>query len=145
MSIQSSNMIIIKQNILKNVTVVLVTTLLILWVLPYMEGLGESGVDAFVLLSIFPLGAMFAYFAFSYANTNIFSTEHRALADITTFILLIIICFSISVATIIGIISVPQLTPPFIVLAVLLVLGCFTYVFWDLYSNLTSQNKAKNN
>lgn len=143
MSTKSGNMVIIKQNILKNITVVLVTVILILWVLPYMEGLGETGVDAFVLLSIFPLGAMFAYFAFSYANTNIFSTEHRALADVTTFILLIIICFSVSFATIIGIISVPQLAQPFIVLAVLLVLGCFTYDFWDLYSNLTPPEKSE--
>ncbi|NQV12749.1 MAG: hypothetical protein HQ530_00400 [Parcubacteria group bacterium] len=143
MDTRQGNTIIIKQNILKNITVVLVTTLLILWVLPYLEGLGDSGVDAFVLLSIFPLGAMFAYFAFSYANTNIFSSEHRILADITTFILLIIICFSISLATIIGSISIPQLTNPLIILAVLLVLGCFTYDFWDLYSNLTSQKKSE--
>ena len=134
--LSKKSMLLIKQNTLKNITVLLCTIVFTLWVLPYTEEVGESGVDAFLFLSIFPLGAMFAYFAFSYSSTNLDSARHRALADISTFIFLMIISFSISMATIIGIFTIPALTFPFLALSVLLIVGCLVYDFWDLSSNL---------
>lgn len=131
--------VILVQNILKNLTVVALTIVLTIWVIPYVEMIGDKGVDVFVLLSIFPLGAMFGYFAFSYANTNIHSTQHMILADLATFIFLTIICFSIAFATVISVKSVPELKIPFLVLSLLLMSGCLVYDFWDLYTNL---NKA---
>lgn len=127
---------IIKQNILKNLTVVLITIVLILWVKPYTVGIEKSGLDVFFFLSIFPLGAMFAYFAFSYSATNLKSPTHRMLADLSTLIFLIIICFAIALSTLLGVLSTPQLTFPFILLALLLISGCLIYDFWNLYSNL---------
>lgn len=127
---------IIKQNILKNLTVILITAVLILWVKPSTTGMESSGLDVFFFLSIFPLGAMFGYFAFSYSATNLRSTTHRMLADLSTLIFLIIICFSIAFSTLLGTLSSPQLTTPFILLAVLLISGCLIYDFWNLYSNL---------
>lgn len=133
--------LIIKQNILKNLTVVLITIVLALWSNSYIEGVEKSGiVNIFFLLSIFPLGAMFAYFAFSYSQTNLMSPEHRVLADLSTLIFLIIICFSVTFSTMIGILSFPQLQGPFIVLAFLLITGCLIYDFWNLYSNLENVN-----
>lgn len=126
-----------KQNILKNGTVLTATMVLTLWIIPYAQAIGEGGLDAFFFLSIFPLGAMFAYFAFRYSDTNIHSTEHRILADLSTFIFLLIICFSIAFATVLGTIAMPPLKYPTIVLAVLLVSGCLIYDFWNLYCNLT--------
>lgn len=130
---------IIKQNILKNLSVVFLTAVLILWSKSYMTDIKESAVDIFVLVSVFPLGAMFAYFAFSYGSTNLKSSAHRALADLATAVLLTIICFSIAFTTALGIISIPQLTLPFIALAALLISGCLIYDFWDLYSNLEKE------
>lgn len=128
--------LVIKQNILKNLTVVFITAVLALWSKSYIQGIEKSGVDVFFLLSIFPLGAMFAYFAFSYSQTNLRSVEHRVLADLSTLIFLIIICFSVTFSTMIGTLSFPQLQLPFIVLALLLISGCIVYDFWNLYSNL---------
>lgn len=130
--------LIIKQNILKNLTIVFTTVVLSLWTNSYVEGIAESAVDIFFLLSIFPLGAMFAYFSFSYSQTNLVSPEHRMLADLTTFIFLIIICFSVTFSTMIGISSFPQLQAPFILLAFLLIAGCLVYDFWNLYTNIDS-------
>ncbi|MBI2613313.1 MAG: hypothetical protein HYW62_00860 [Candidatus Levybacteria bacterium] len=127
---------IIKQNILKNLTVLFVTAVLTLWAKPYTAGVEKSVLDVFFFLSIFPLGAMFAYFAFSYAETNLKSPEHRALADLSTLIFLIIICFSVAFTTLLGILAMPQLQLPFIVMAGLLIAGCLIYDFWNLYSNL---------
>jgi hypothetical protein len=131
---------VIKQNIVKNLTVLLVTAILILWSKSYTEGLGESSLDVFVFLSIFPLGAMFGYFAFSYAETNLRSPGHRALADLSTLIFLIIICFTVSFSTMLGILALPQLTLPFVLVAVMLIVGVLVYDFWNLYSNLEKSN-----
>lgn len=131
---------IIKQNILKNLTVVFVTIVLILWAKSYTAGIGKSGLDVFFFLSIFPLGAMFGYFAFSYKETNLKSPGHRALADLATLIFLTIICFSVGFSTLLGILVLPQLQLPFIVLASLLIAGCLIYDFWNLYSNLESKD-----
>ena len=131
---------IIKQNILKNLTVIFVTTVLILWAKTYTEGIGKSGLDVFFFLSIFPLGAMFGYFALSYSETNLKSPEHRALADLSTLIFLTIICFSVGFSTVLGIIALPQLQAPFITLALLLISGCLIYDFWNLYSNLEGKS-----
>lgn len=136
MTQRTKNIVIIKQNIIKSFTVVIVTLVLTQWSLPYLRQVGESGIDAFFFLSIFPLGAMFGYFAFSYSNTNLYSATHRAMADIATFIFLVVITFSVAVATIIGMTSIPTLQGPFIVMAALLVAGCLVYDFWDLFSNL---------
>lgn len=125
-----------KQNLLKNITVITATIVLTLWVTPYAQEIGEGGLDAFLFLSIFPLGAMFAYFAFRYSDTNIRSTEHRVLADLSTFIFLLIICFSIAFAAVLSAIAMPPLTFPVIVLAILLISGCLIYDFWNLYCNL---------
>lgn len=130
-----------KQNLLKNLTVLLATIVLTLWVLPYTKEIGEKGLDAFFFLSIFPLGAMFAYFSLKYSDTNIYSAEHRMLADLSTFIFLLVICFSIAFATVIGAMALPFITFPFIILAVLLIFGCFIYDFWDLYCNLMKMDK----
>lgn len=130
----------VKQNILKNLTVLFVTIFLTQWVVPYIQEIGDGGVDAFLFLSIFPLGAMFGYFAFSYSNTNLYSTAHRALADATTFIFMVIIAFSVSTATAVGVVSIPTLKIPFILLAALLILGCQVYDFWDFYSNVAKKS-----
>lgn len=130
-----------KQNLLKNITVITATIVLTLWVIPYTKEIGEEGLDAFLFLSIFPLGAMFAYFAFRYSDTNIHSAGHRILADLSTFIFLLIICFSISFAAVLSIIAMPPLTYPVIVLAVLLISGCLMYDFWNLYCNLMKIDK----
>lgn len=136
MTQRTKNTVIVKQNVIKNVTVAIVSVVLILWSLDYLQAVGESGIDAFFFLSIFPLGAMFAYFAFSYSNTNLYSARHRAMADIATFIFLVVITYSVSVATIIGATTIPTLQGPFMVMAVLLIMGCLVYDFWDLFSNL---------
>lgn len=130
----------VKQNILKNITVIFVTIFLTQWVVPYVREIGDGGVDAFLFLSIFPLGAMFGYFAFSYSNTNLYSTIHRALADATTFIFMVIIAFSVSLATAVGVVTIPTLKIPFILLAALLILGCQVYDFWDFYSNVAKKS-----
>ncbi len=130
---------IIKQNILKNLTVVFLTVVLALWVKPYTQGLEKDIVNIFVFLSIFPLGAMFGYFAFSYSETNLKSSNHRILADLATFIFLTIICFAISFSTLLGVMAVPKLMFPFSILAVLLISGCLIYDFWNLYSNLEKE------
>lgn len=136
MTQRTKNIVIVKQNVIKNVTVVVVTLVLILWSMEYLRNVGDSAIDAFFFLSIFPLGAMFAYFAFSYSNTNLYSARHRMMADIATFIFLVVISYSVTIATIIGITSIPILQGPFVVMAVLLILGCLVYDFWDLFSNL---------
>lgn len=133
---QISNSLIVKQNILKNITVLAFSTVFALWVAPYLIGLEDTAVDIFFLLSIFPLGAMFAYFAFKYADTNMDSVSHRILADISTFIFLTIICVSIILATMLATIGAPQLKIPFSVLAVLLIAGCIFYDFWNLYTKI---------
>ena len=125
-----------KQNILKNITVLVSSIVLTLWMIPYAQAIGEKGLDAFFFLSIFPLGAMFAYFAFRYSDTHIDSTEHRILADLSTFIFLLIICTSVAFAVILTAIAMPPLKFPVIVLAVLLIAGCLMYDFWNLYCNL---------
>ncbi len=130
---------IIKQNVLKNLTVIFVTIVLILWTKTYIDGIKKSGLDAIFFLSIFPLGAMFGYFAFSYADTNLKSPGHRALADLSTLIFLTIISFSVGFSTLLGISALPQLQVPFILMAVMLILGCLIYDFWNLYSNLESK------
>ena len=127
---------IIKQNILKNLTVVFVTIVLILWSKTYIPGIEKSSLDAIFFLSVFPLGAMFAYFAFSYADTNLKSPSHRALADLSTLIFLTIISFSVGFSTLLGILALPQLQIPFILMAIMLISGCLVYDFWNLYSNL---------
>ncbi|MBI2022779.1 hypothetical protein HYS97_02945 [Candidatus Daviesbacteria bacterium] len=127
---------LIKQNILKNLTVIFVTIVLILWTKTYISGIEKSGLDAILFLSIFPLGAMFAYFAFSYSETNLKSPEHRALADLSTLIFLTIISFSVAFSTLLGVLVLPQLAVPFTLMAVLLISGCLVYDFWNLYSNL---------
>jgi hypothetical protein len=129
------------QNLLKNITVLVATVVLTLWVIPYANEIGEGGLDAFFFLSIFPLGAMFAYFAFRYSDTNIFSADHRMLADLSTFIFLLIICFSIAFATVLGTIALPAIKFPFIALAILLIFGCIIYDFWNLYCNLMKMEK----
>lgn len=131
---------VIKQNIIKNLTVLLVTVILVLWARSYIGGAAESSLDVFVFLSIFPLGAMFGYFAFSYSETNLRSPGHRALADLTTLIFLIIICFTVSFSTMLGILAMPQLTLPFALMATLLISGVLVYDFWNLYSNLEKAN-----
>lgn len=136
MQAQVSNSLIIKQNILKNITVLAFSFVFALWVSPYLKGLEDTAIDIFFLLGIFPLGAMFAYFAFKYSDTNINSVSHRILADISTFIFLTIICVSIILATMLATIGVPQLMMPFSVLAVLLISGCIFYDFWNLYNAL---------
>lgn len=128
--------LIIKQNILKNFTVLTATAVLTLWVIPYAQKIGPQGLDAFFFLSIFPLGAMFAYFAFRYSDTHFYSTEHRILADISTFIFLLIICFSVNFAAVLASISMPAIKFPVIILSILLVAGCLVYDFWNLYCNL---------
>ncbi|MFA5842842.1 MAG: hypothetical protein WC882_04220 [Candidatus Gracilibacteria bacterium] len=125
-----------KQNILKNITVLVSSMVLTLWMIPYAQAIGEKGLDAFFFLSIFPLGAMFAYFAFRYSDTHIDSTEHRILADLSTFIFLLIICTSVAFAVVLTAIAMPPLKFPVIVLAVLLIAGCLMYDFWNLYCNL---------
>jgi hypothetical protein len=136
MTQRTKNIVIVKQNIIKSLTVVIVTLVLTQWSYPYLQQVGEAGIDAFFFLSIFPLGAMFGYFAFSYSNTNLYSAAHRTMADMATFIFLVVITFSVAVATIIGAASIPTLEGPFIVMASLLVAGCLVYDFWDLFSNL---------
>lgn len=131
-----SNSLIIKQNILKNITVLAFSIVFALWVSPYLKGLEDTAIDIFFLLSIFPLGAMFAYFSFKYTNTNMDSLSHRILADISTFIFLTIICVSIILATMLATIGVPQLMMPFSVLAALLIAGCIFYDFWNLYTKI---------
>jgi hypothetical protein len=133
---QISNSLIVKQNILKNITVLAFSFVFALWVSPYLKGLEKAAVDIFFLLSIFPLGAMFAYFAFKYTDTNMDSVSHRILADICTFIFLTIICVSVILATMLAIIGAPQLEMPFSVLAVLLITGCIFYDFWNLYTKI---------
>ena len=131
---------IIKQNILKNLTVLFVTIILVMWAKPYTNGIQKNGLDVIFFLSIFPLGAMFAYFAFRYSETNLASTEHRALADLCSLIFLTIICFTVAFSTLIGILAVPQLMFPFVLMAILLISGCLVYDFWNLYSNLEKAN-----
>ena len=133
---QVSNSLIIKQNILKNITVLAFSFVFALWVAPYLKGLEDTAIDIFFLLSIFPLGAMFAYFAFKYGDTNMNYVSHRILADISTFIFLTIICISIILATMLAAIGAPQLKMPFSVLAVLLITGCIFYDFWNLYTKI---------
>ncbi len=135
-STQISNSLIIKQNILKNITVIAFSFVFALWVAPYLKGLENTAVDVFFLLSIFPLGAMFAYFAFKYADTNMDCISHRILADILTFVFLTVICVSIILATMLAAIGVPQLKMPFSVLAALLITGCIFYDFWNLYTKI---------
>jgi len=137
--IQNSKQLIsllIKQNILKNITVVLLTIVLVMWSKTYIDSVQESGMDAVLFLSIFPLGAMFAYFAFRYSDTDLKSADHRALADIATFIFLTIICFSVIISTLLGIVTLPTMRYPFYILAALLISGCLVYDFWNLYCNL---------
>lgn len=133
---QQLTSLLIKQNILKNITVLFLNVVLILWAKPYIDAIEEGGIDAFFFLSIFPLGAMFAYFAFRYSDTDLHSADHRALADVATFIFLTIICFSVSISAIIGMINIPALRFPFYVLTGLLITGCLVYDFWNLYCNL---------
>lgn len=132
-----------KQNLLKNITVFTATIALTLWVIPYAQAIGEGGLDAFFFLSIFPLGAMFAYFAFRYSDTHLDSTEHRILADLSTFIFLLIICTSIAFAVVLSAIAMPPLKFPVIVLAVLLISGCLIYDFWNLYCNLMKKSRSE--
>lgn len=136
---QVSNSLIIKQNILKNITVLGFTFVFTLWVTPYLKGLEDTAIDIFFLLSIFPLGAMFAYFAFKYEDTDMNSVVHRILADISTFIFLTIICISIVFATMLATIGAPQLKMPFSVLATLLITGCIFYDFWNLFTKIKNK------
>jgi len=129
---------IIKQNILKNLTVAFLTVTLLLWIKPYLMSVKDSGLDIFFFLSIFPLGSMFAYFAFSYSETNLNHVQHRILADLATFIFLLIICFSVALSTLIAVFIYPQMTMPFMLLATLLISGCLIYDFWNLYSNVAA-------
>ena len=79
---------------------------------------------------------MFAYFAFKYSDTNMNYVSHRFLADIATFIFLTIICISIILATMFAAIGAPQLKLPFLVLAILLIVGCIFFDFWNLYTKI---------
>ena len=133
---QVSNALLIKQNILKNITVLAFSFVFALWMTPYLKGLEDTALDIFFLLSLFPLGAMFAYFAFKYADTNMNDVSHRILADILTSIFLTIICVSIILATILASIGAPQLKMPFLVLAILLITGCIFFDFWNLYTKI---------
>jgi len=125
--------IIIQQNIIKNATILLSCLIFSMWVYPYVKAV-EAGVDAFLFLSIFPLGAMFAYFSFSYSNTKFHLIVHKTLADVTTYIFVFLICCSVAFATIIGVVAMPELAVPFTVISVFLILGCVCYDFWDLLS-----------
>jgi hypothetical protein len=141
-----SHSLLLKQNILKNITVLAFSFVFGLWIFPYLKGLESTALDIFTLLGIFPLGAMFAYFAFRYSDTNMDNISHRILADISTFLFLTIICISIIFATMLAVIGVPQLKKPFIVLAILLISGCIFYDFWNLYTKLNvnkSTDKSK--
>ena len=133
---QHLDSLIIKKYILKNITVLLLAAALTFWVIPYIEAGQGAELDVFFFLSIFPLGAMFAYFAFRYSDTDIHSADHRAMADIATFIFLTIICFSICLTALVAIKSIPTLKYPFIVLSGLLILGCVVYDFWNLFCRL---------
>lgn len=136
--LDDSQINMIKQNIIKNITVVLLSIVFAIWVFPYVQKSETGGlVDSFLFLSIFPLGAMFAYFAFNYKNTNMEVLFHRMLADVSSATFLLIICCSITFATVLAIVALPNLTTPFVVLSVLLIMGCVFYDFWDFVSGIT--------
>ncbi|MBI4209978.1 MAG: hypothetical protein HY544_00530 [Candidatus Diapherotrites archaeon] len=135
---EQANML--KQNIIKNVTAVLVSIVFGIWVFPRVQAVDpDSLINAFFFLSIFPLGAMFAYFAFNYGDTRISILIHRVFADVSSFIFLIVIFCSLTFATVLGIIAYPSFTFPFMALSAFLILGCVAYDFWQFMLAITTK------
>lgn len=135
---EQSNML--KQNIIKNVTAVLVSIVFGVWVFPRVQAVEVGSlINAFFFLSIFPLGAMFAYFAFNYGDTRIKILVHRVFADVSSFIFLIVIFCSLTFATVLGIVAYPSFTLPFVALSAFLILGCVAYDFWQFMLAITKK------
>ena len=98
--------LILKQNVLKNITVMITTTVILLWSFPYIKKITEFdniGVSIYIILGTFSLGALSGYFSLSYANTDLTSTKQRTLMDMATFTFLTIVALCLSILSVTGI------------------------------------------
>ncbi|MBT5016492.1 hypothetical protein HN748_00380 [Candidatus Peregrinibacteria bacterium] len=131
---QSKGELIIKENIIKNLIIVILAFLFY----PNLQNAlsdipPEATSDLLLIISILLVTVSFASFAFTYEKINLKSIGSRILAHSATFLFLLITALLLEVMVIAIGLAYPPLFTIAIVFSILLYMSIILYDFWDLF------------
>jgi len=124
----------IKENLTKNLLVVIICVLFYNTLFESLSNIQPEGIGDFLMVvSILLVTVSFACFAFTYEKTHIYSLGTRLLAHSATFIFMLLIGLLLESMVISIRIIYPSLHLIILFFSMLLYLGIALYDFWDLF------------